>query len=71
MSNNIKTETTAYSIILTPAEGFKLRKNGDNTKSFERIDIPLRYASEAENYIAVSVDEADETAAEPIKRRKR
>ena len=39
--------------------------NGDNTQSFTEVDIPLGNKAEVEKYIAVLLDEPDETVENP------
>ncbi len=55
----IKTEQGYIQVL--PPDGYKIRLNGDNTQSFSEIDIPLGNKADIEKYIAVPLDEPDET----------
>lgn len=55
----VKTEQGFIQVL--PPEGHKIRLNGDNTQSFTEVDIPLGNKAEVEKYIAVLLDEPDET----------
>lgn len=55
----IKTEQGFIQVL--PPDGYKIRLNGDNTQSFTEVDIPLGNKAEVEKYIAVLLDEPDET----------
>lgn len=55
----IKTEQGYIQVL--PPDGYKIRLNGDNTQSFSEIDIPLGNKADIEKYIAVPLDELDET----------
>ena len=55
----IKTEQGFIQVL--PPDGYKIRLNGDNTQSFTEIDMPLGNKAEVEKYIAVPIDEPDET----------
>lgn len=59
----IKTEQGYIQVI--PPDGYKIRLNGDNTQSFTEIDMPLGNKAEVEKYIAVLLDEPDETVENP------
>ena len=59
----IKTEQGFIQVL--PPEGHKIRLNGDNTQSFTEVDIPLGNKAEVEKYIAVLLDEPDETVENP------
>lgn len=59
----IKTEQGYIQVL--PPDGYKIRLNGDNTQSFSEIDIPLGNKAEVEKYIAVLLDEPDETVENP------
>lgn len=59
----IKTEQGFIQVL--PPEGHKIRLNGDNTQSFTEVDIPLGNKAEVEKYIAVPLDEPDETVENP------
>ena len=52
-------------IQVLPPEGHKIRLNGDNTQSFTEIDMPLGNKADIEKYIAVPLDEPDETVENP------
>lgn len=55
----VKTEQGFIQVL--PPEGHKIRLNGDNTQSFTEVDIPLGNKAEVKKYIAVPLDEPDET----------
>ncbi|MBD8961777.1 MAG: hypothetical protein EGR81_05940 [Ruminococcaceae bacterium] len=55
----IKTEQGFIQVL--PPDGYKIRLNGDNTQSFTEVDIPLGNKAEVKKYIAVPLDEPDET----------
>nr|DAG32749.1 MAG TPA: hypothetical protein [Caudoviricetes sp.] len=55
----VKTEQGYIQVL--PPDGYKIRLNGDNTQSFTEIDMPLGNKAEVEKYIAVLLDEPDET----------
>lgn len=55
----VKTEQGFIQVL--PPDGYKIRLNGDNTQSFTEVDIPLGNKAEVEKYIAVLLDEPDET----------
>lgn len=55
----VKTEQGYIQVL--PPDGYKIRLNGDNTQSFSEIDIPLGNKADIEKYIAVPLDEPDET----------
>lgn len=59
----VKTEQGFIQVL--PPEGHKIRLNGDNTQSFTEVDIPLGNKAEVEKYIAVLLDEPDETVENP------
>lgn len=59
----IKTEQGYIQVL--PPDGYKIRLNGDNTQSFSEIDIPLGNKADIEKYIAVPLDEPDETVENP------
>ena len=59
----VKTEQEFIQVL--PPEGHKIRLNGDNTQSFTEVDIPLGNKAEVEKYIAVPLDEPDETVENP------
>ncbi len=59
----IKTEQGFIQVL--PPDGYKIRLNGDNTQSFTEIDMPLGNKAEVEKYIAVPLDEPDETVENP------
>lgn len=59
----VKTEQGFIQVL--PPEGHKIRLNGDNTQSFTEVDIPLGNKAEVEKYIAVPLDEPDETVENP------
>lgn len=59
----VKTEQGFIQVL--PPEGHKIRLNGDNTQSFTEIDMPLGNKAEVEKYIAVLLDEPDETVENP------
>lgn len=59
----IKTEQGFIQVL--PPDGYKIRLNGDNTQSFTEVDIPLDNKAEVEKYIAVLLDEPDETVEIP------
>lgn len=59
----IKTEQGFIQVL--PPDGYKIRLNGDNTQSFTEVDIPLGNKAEVEKYIAVLLDEPDETVEIP------
>lgn len=59
----IKTERGFIQVL--PPNGYKIRLNGDNTQSFTEVDIPLGNKAEVEKYIAVLLDEPDETVEKP------
>ena len=59
----IKTEQGFIQVL--PPDGYKIRLNGDNTQSFTEVDIPLGNKAEVEKYIAVPLDEPDETVEKP------
>ena len=47
-----------------PANGYKLRKRDDNTRSFAEVDLTMSDEQNMENYIAVPETEPDETVEE-------
>lgn len=55
----VKTEQGFIQVL--PPDGYKIRLNGDNTQSFTEIDMPLGNKADIEKYIAVPLDEPDET----------
>ena len=59
----VKTEQGFIQVL--PPDGYKIRLNGDNTQSFTEIDMPLGNKAEVEKYIAVLLDEPDETVENP------
>lgn len=59
----VKTEQGFIQVL--PPDGYKIRLNGDNTQSFTEVDIPLGNKAEVEKYIAVLLDEPDETVEKP------
>lgn len=59
----VKTEQGFIQVL--PPEEHKIRLNGDNTQSFTEVDIPLGNKAEVEKYIAVLLDEPDETVENP------
>jgi len=59
----VKTEQGFIQVL--PPEGHKIRLNGDNTQSFTEVDIPLGNKAEVEKYIAIPLDEPDETVENP------
>lgn len=59
----VKTEQGFIQVL--PPDGYKIRLNGDNTQSFTEIDMPLGNKAEVEKYIAVPLDEPDETVENP------
>lgn len=59
----VKTEQGFIQVL--PPDGYKIRLNGDNTQSFSEIDIPLGNKADIEKYIAVPLDEPDETVENP------
>lgn len=59
----VKTEQGFIQVF--PPEGHKIRLNGDNTQSFTEIDMPLGNKADIEKYIAVPLDEPDETVENP------
>lgn len=59
----VKTEQGFIQVL--PPEEHKIRLNGDNTQSFTEVDIPLGNKAEVEKYVAVLLDEPDETVENP------
>ena len=59
----VKTEQGFIQVL--PPEGHKIRLNGDNTQSFTEIDMPLGNKAYIEKYIAVPLDEPDDTVENP------
>lgn len=59
----VKTEQGFIQVL--PPDGYKIHLNGDNTQSFSEIDIPLGNKADIEKYIAVPLDEPDETVENP------
>lgn len=47
-----------------PANGYKLRKRDDNTRSFAEVDLTMSDEQNIENYIAVPETEPDEIVEE-------
>lgn len=63
MENLIINKSQGY-IRIMPANGYKLRKRDDNTRSFAEVDLTMSDEQNMENYIAVPETEPDETVEE-------
>ena len=63
MENLIIDKSQGY-IRIMPANGYKLRKRDDNTRSFAEVDLTMSDEQNMENYIAVPETEPDETVEE-------
>lgn len=63
MENLIIDKSQGY-IRIMPANGYKLRKRDDNTRSFAEVDLTMSDEQNIENYIAVPETEPDEIVEE-------
>lgn len=50
---------------LIAPEGYKIRLNGDNTQSYESVNVPDIAKQHIDDYILVTSDTPDETVEEP------
>ena len=54
------------SLIIEPEDGYKIRKNNDNTYSTLKVGLPMQFLSLLNEYHTVPIDEPDEKPDEVI-----
>ena len=64
MDNIIQKLNIGYVELIAP-EGYKIRLNGDNTQSYESVNIPNIAKQRIDDYIIVTSDTPDEIVEEP------
>ena len=52
------------SLIIEPEDGYKIRKNNDNTYSTLKVGLPMQFLSLLNEYHTVPIDEPDEVIEE-------
>lgn len=64
MDNIIQKQNIGYVELIAP-EGYKIRLNGDNTQSYESVNVPNVAKQRIDDYILVTSDTPDEIVEEP------
>lgn len=64
MDNIIQKQNIGYVELIAP-EGYKIRLNGDNTQSYESVNVPNIAKQRIDDYILVTSDTPDEIVEEP------